>query len=82
VGRLTVAPDDGLDGLAMRELSAQTRIIAISRAADGGLLEHPPRGDTRLHAGDRAYLIGPYVELLQVLRRDTLSPAQIIGDNH
>ena len=76
VGQITVAEGGGLDGLAMRELSGQTRIIAISRFADGGLLEHPPRRDTRLRAGDRAYLIGPYEELLQVLRRDTLSPEQ------
>ena len=43
VGRLTVAPGRGLDGLAMVDLPAQTRVIALSRAADGGRLEHPPR---------------------------------------
>jgi Trk K+ transport system NAD-binding subunit len=74
VGRLTVAAGGGLDGLAMQDLSARTRVVAISRAAGGGTLEHPPRRDTRFAAGDRAYLIGPYEELLQVLRRDTLSP--------
>jgi Trk K+ transport system NAD-binding subunit len=74
VGRLTVAPGGGLDGLAMQDLSARTRVVAISRAAADGTLEHPPRRDTRFAAGDRAYLIGPYEELLQVLRRDTLSP--------
>lgn len=80
VGRLTVAPGAGLDGLAMGELSARTRVVAIGRAdgdADGdGALEHPPRRGTRFRAGDQAYLIGPYEELLQVLRRDALSPAQ------
>lgn len=78
VGRLTVAPGGGLDGLAMGELSARTRVVAISRAdADGdGGLEHPPRRGTRFRAGDQAYLIGPYEELLQVLGRDALSPAQ------
>jgi Trk K+ transport system NAD-binding subunit len=75
VGRLTVAPGGGLDGLAMQDLSARTRVVAISRAAADGILEHPPRRDTRFAAGDRAYLIGPYEELLQILRRDTLSPA-------
>ncbi|WP_213013822.1 potassium channel family protein, partial [Paractinoplanes toevensis] len=78
VGRLTVAPGGGLDGLAMQDLSARTRVVAISRAAGGGALEHPPRRDTRFAAGDRAYLIGPYEELLQVLRRDTLSPTGLI----
>lgn len=76
VGRLTVAPGGGLDGLAMGELSARTRVVAISRADDDGALEHPPRRGTRFRAGDQAYLIGPYEELLQVLRRDSLSPAQ------
>ncbi len=74
VGRLTVAAGGGLDGLAMQDLSARTRVVAISRATGDGELEHPPRRDTRFGAGDRAYLIGPYEELLQVLRRDTLSP--------
>src|SRR5256886_6322520 len=77
VGRLTVADGGGLDGLAMQDLSARTRVVAINRAADGKGLEHPPRRDTRFRAGDQAYLIGPYEELLQVLRRDTLSPTQL-----
>jgi Trk K+ transport system NAD-binding subunit len=77
VGRLTVAPGGGLDGLAMQDLSARTRVVAISRAAAKGILEHPPRRDTRFAAGDQAYLIGPYEELLQVLRRDTLSPSAL-----
>ncbi len=77
VGRLTVAPGGGLDGLAMQDLSARTRVVAISRADAAGKLEHPPRRDTRFAAGDQAYLIGPYEELLQVLRRDTLSPSAL-----
>jgi Trk K+ transport system NAD-binding subunit len=77
VGRLTVAPGGGLDGLAMQDLSARTRVVAISRAEADGHLEHPPRRDTRFAAGDQAYLIGPYEELLQVLRRDTLSPSAL-----
>jgi Trk K+ transport system NAD-binding subunit len=68
VGRLTVAPGRGLDGLAMQDLPAQTRVIALSRAADGGRLEHPPRRGTRFAPGDQAYLVGPYEELLAVLR--------------
>ncbi len=68
VGRLTVVPGRGLDGLAMQDLPAQTRVIALSRSADGGRLEHPPRRGTRFAPGDRAYLLGPYEELLRVLR--------------
>ncbi len=79
VGRLTVAPGRGLDGLAMVDLPAQTRVIALSRAAAGGQLEHPPRRDTRFAPGDQAYVLGPYEELLRVLRHqhegDVGSPA-------
>ncbi len=71
VARLTVTPGGGLHGLAMRDLAARTRVLAISRSKDGGYLEHPPRRGTRFHAGDQAYLIGPYEELLAVLRRDS-----------
>ncbi len=74
VARLKVTRGGGLDGLAMRDLAARTRILAISRALDQGYLEHPPRRGTRLRAGDEAYLIGPYEELLAVLRRDRPTP--------
>ena len=74
VARLTVTPGGGLNGLAMSDLSAGTRVLAIRRAADEQLLEHPPRRGTRFRAGDRAYLIGPYEELLAVLRQDRPAP--------
>ncbi len=74
VARLKVTRGGGLDGLAMQDLGAQTRILAISRTFDQGYLEHPPRRGTRLRAGDEAYLIGPYEELLAVLRRDRPAP--------
>ena len=51
VAGLTVAPDGGLQGLAMQDLSSRTRVIALSRAADG-VLEHPPRRGT-VFAGGR-----------------------------
>jgi len=69
VARLTVAVSGGLAGLAMQQLPARLRVVAIARA-DGGRLEHPPRRDTRFAPGDRAYVIGPYRELLVALRRD------------
>jgi len=69
VARLTVSPDGGLVGLAMRELSARIRVVGIVGAGTEHL-EHPPRRDTRLAAGDTAYLVGPYEELLSVLRRE------------
>ncbi len=73
VARLTVTPGGGLHGLAMAGLAARTRVLAIRRGADD-LLEHPPRRGTRLRAGDQAYLIGPYEELLAVVRQDRPAP--------
>jgi Trk K+ transport system NAD-binding subunit len=73
VGRITVAAGGPLDGLAMGELAARTRVVALHRApgpAGGRELEHPPRRGTRFAAGDEAYLMGPYEEMLRVLRRD------------
>ena len=58
----------------MRDLSARTRVLALRRAADRPVLEHPPRRATRFQPADRAYLIGPYDELLTVLRRDRPAP--------
>jgi Trk K+ transport system NAD-binding subunit len=74
VARLTVTPGGGLHGLQMHELTARTRVVALRRAADRAVLEHPPRRATRFEPADEAYLIGPYDELLSVLRRDRPSP--------
>jgi Trk K+ transport system NAD-binding subunit len=73
VGRLQVRRGGRLAGLAMQDLSARLRVVALQRAGDG-VLEHPPRRDTRFAEGDVAFLVGPYEELLQVLRRDTPAP--------
>jgi Trk K+ transport system NAD-binding subunit len=73
VARLPIAGGGGLEGLRMSDLSAGIRVVAIERAGEHGTLEHPPRRDTRLVAGDDAYLAGPYEELLAVLRRERTS---------
>lgn len=70
VARLTVRPGGGLVGLAMQQLSARIRVVSIVRGGPGGEMEHPPRRDTRFAAGDQAYLVGPYEELLRVLSRE------------
>jgi Trk K+ transport system NAD-binding subunit len=70
LARLRVSAGGGLDGQAMLELPASVRVVAIRRAGDEQTLEHPPRRDTRLAPDDDAYLVGPYAELLQVLRHD------------
>jgi len=79
VARLTITPGGGLEGLRMSDLAARTRVLAIRRAADRAALEHPPRRSTRFQPGDEAYLIGPYDELLAVLRRDRRSPQAASG---
>jgi Trk K+ transport system NAD-binding subunit len=79
LARLRVSAGGGLDGLAMRELPGQIRIVAIRRAGVSAALEHPPRRDTRLAPDDDAYLAGPYAELLEVLRHDRERPARANG---
>jgi Trk K+ transport system NAD-binding subunit len=74
VARLTVTPGGGLAGLQMYELAARTRVLALRRVAERAVLEHPVRRSTRFQPEDEAYLIGPYDELLTVLRRDRPSP--------
>ena len=66
VGAVYIEPSSELDGLQMVDISTQTRIIAVSRVGQPTTLH--PRRDTRLLAGDTAYLIGPYRELLATLR--------------
>ena len=78
LARLRVTEGGGLDGVAMRELPGQIRVIAIRRAEDRDALEHPPRRDTRLAPGDDAFLAGPSIELLELLRHDR-SPAPSPG---
>jgi Trk K+ transport system NAD-binding subunit len=79
VAKLTITPGGGLHGLEMFDLAARTRVLAIRRAADRTVLEHLPRRTTRFQPADEAFLIGPYEELLTVLRRDRPSP-QIPSD--
>jgi uncharacterized protein with PhoU and TrkA domain len=55
-----------LDGLRMFEKSTQTRVLAVTRQ-DAPVQLHPRR-EARLRAGDTAYLVGPYRELLDTLR--------------
>jgi Trk K+ transport system NAD-binding subunit len=66
LGGFEVAAESQLDGLAMADLGARTRVIALA-PADGQGLQHPPRRGTRFAAGDRVYAIGPYEELFRVL---------------
>jgi Trk K+ transport system NAD-binding subunit len=67
VGGVKVRPGSELDGMRMFELSTQTRVIAIERE-DAPVRLHPRR-ETQLAAGDTAYLVGPYRELIDTLRK-------------
>ena len=67
LARLEVTGGGGLVGTTMQELGARLRVLALRR---DGRLEYPPRRDTHFAAGDEAFLIGPYEELLLVLDRD------------
>jgi Trk K+ transport system NAD-binding subunit len=77
VASLTVTPGGGLHGLRMDELTARTRVLAIRRATDRTVLEHLPRRASVFEPADEVFLIGPYDELLTVLRRDR--PAVPLG---
>jgi Trk K+ transport system NAD-binding subunit len=65
VGGVHVAPGSELDGIRMADMSTKTRVIAVTRSDEPVRLH--PRRDARLHAGDTAYLVGPYRELLDTL---------------
>lgn len=67
VGGVVVEPGSELDGLRIHQLSTLTRVIALER--DGGAAELHPRRDIEFRSGDTAYLVGPYHELLDTLRK-------------
>jgi Trk K+ transport system NAD-binding subunit len=67
VGGMQVAGGSELDGLRMFEMSNQARVIAI--VTSNGLVKLHPRRDARLHADDTVYLVGPYRELIDTLRK-------------
>jgi uncharacterized protein with PhoU and TrkA domain len=67
VGGMRIEAGSELDGTRMFDLSTQTRVLAITRS-DAPVQLHPRR-DVRLSGGDTAYLVGPYRELLDTLRK-------------
>jgi Trk K+ transport system NAD-binding subunit len=77
VGAMLVAAGSELDGLRMLDLSTQARVIAITRPE--GPVSLRPRRDARLKAGDTAYLIGPYRELIATLRKGQPPPLTAIN---
>ncbi|MCW2848723.1 MAG: Calcium-gated potassium channel mthK [Marmoricola sp.] len=65
VARLSVG--EALAGTEMRDLSARLRVVCLARG-DGSVV-NLPRRETAFAAGDVATLVGPYEELLLLLRR-------------
>ncbi|HUH69532.1 MAG TPA: NAD-binding protein [Mycobacterium sp.] len=78
VGAMHVEAGSELDGLRMFQMSTQTRVIAITRE-DAPVRLHPRR-DTHLRAGDTAYVVGPYRELLDTLRKGQRRQQPTTGD--
>jgi len=66
-GGVLVQPGSDLDGMRIQEVSTRARVIAVQR--DGDRAELHPRRDIQFQAGDTAYLVGPYHELLSTLRK-------------
>ncbi|HUZ21721.1 MAG TPA: NAD-binding protein [Acidimicrobiales bacterium] len=59
VGRVSVAPGGGLEGLAMQDLSARTRVVALSRASAPGTLDTRRAGAPASRAGTRRTCSAP-----------------------
>jgi Trk K+ transport system NAD-binding subunit len=73
VGAMPVEKGSELDGLRIFEMPAQTRVIATTRPGEPVTVH--PRSEFTLRAGDTAYLVGPYRELLDTLRKRQPPPA-------
>lgn len=67
VGGVYVKLGSELDGMHMTDIPTQTRVIAVTRPGTASRIH--PRRDDKLSAGDTAYLVGPYRELLATLRK-------------
>ena len=74
VARLPVRRDGGLAGVAMGDLGAAVRVVAIRRRTRRGV-EYPPRRGTTLRGGDDAFVVGPYEEMLALVRRERAGAA-------
>jgi Trk K+ transport system NAD-binding subunit len=78
VGAMQVVAGTELDGIRIRELSTKIRVIAITQP-DSPVTLHPRR-DARLRAGDTVYVVGPYRELLETLRKGQFPQGSGTGD--
>src|SRR5246127_2940973 len=72
VGAMLVASGSELDGLRMVDLSTETRVIAI--IGPDGPVSLRPRRAAQMKTGDTVSLIGPYRELIAMLRKGQPRP--------
>lgn len=64
--RIEVRRGDAIEGRHIGQLSSSTRFVAIDRA--DGSFEYPLQRDTAFHAGDSAYVVGRFEDLLDLMR--------------
>lgn len=67
VGGVLVESHSELDGISVDALLPLARVIAVAR--DHQVVDLYPRRGTTLQAGDTVHLVGPYHELLEILRK-------------
>lgn len=67
VGGVLVEPHSELDGVTVDALLPLARVIALAR--NHQVTDLYPRRSTTLQAGDTIHLVGPYHELLEILRK-------------
>lgn len=72
VGGVRIEAGSELDGLPIAERATQSQVLAI--VTGGGDFKLYPYRDTRIAAGDTAYLVGPYRELLATLGKGQRTP--------
>jgi TrkA-C domain len=75
VARMKVAAGGGLDGPTLQELSTGTRLLAIATSSehDGTPDRGPnyrPTRHTRLQPGDGLFVVGPYPQIIETVRRN------------
>ena len=73
LGGVEVGAGSELDGIRIEHLSTHTRVIVLEQEGQESRIH--PHKETQLRAGDTAYLVGPYRELLATLGRGQ-RPAQ------
>ena len=67
--RVEVHHGGRFEGLAVRELEDRTRVIAVRRGNADGEVQSPPSTMVTFEAGDIAYLIGRFEDLVDLLPR-------------